>query len=629
MRVRVALGALAALLIPSASFAAQACPDRTPASITTVAEASLKCQKTIAKVGSKFAKAKFKELSKCRLKEPTGSCPTAKNVEKIEKAAVKGQDKINKDCGLDSVQAGLTSSYKNETDDAVISSCMLSQHNVDVEVMVGEFTGMATEDPIQDANPKGREKCVKALSKLGLKYVLGALKISSKCIDKAMKDGVAGDLSPRCVGHYAGGVFVEPTDSKTADAIDKLNDKTEDQVDKQCEDTIANVDPNFGYIQTIFACPDAGTTADLQKCIVCNGWDGMVNLLEQEYAESYATFVTNGADAIQNAVDAATDGDKLLIQSGTYNEDVVVSTPNLKLVGCGGATNDRPRLVRSQGNTDAIKATSIDGLLFQSLDVFDWDDNGIFILNANGVTFRDIVGDGNLNTAYAVFPRFDSNVLIEACHVTQFNDAPIYVGQSSDIEVRYNTVTDSVSAIEIENCASASVHNNYATDNTAGILVFKDPTLPVQDSQDHRVFSNVFENNNTPNFGSGFVANVPKGTGMLIFSTDDSLFQGNIVRGHDQFGIVLTDQEAINALVSPPPFPVVSTPPDQQDSRRNKVRRNYVKFNGGNGIGGLVPAADLVLVLGDEGGGNHDNCMMPNTRGSFVPLTAQDCIPGP
>ena len=96
-------------------------------------------------------------------------------------------------------------------------------------------------------------------------------------------------------------------------------------------------------------------------------------------------------------------GEKLLIGSGDYEEMVSITTNGLQLVGCGGATDTRPRIVRPisappDTAPNGISAGSVDGLHFQSLDFYDWDDNGIFVAGAEGVSFRDIVADDEIAT---------------------------------------------------------------------------------------------------------------------------------------------------------------------------------------------------------------------------------------
>ena len=75
--------------MPSLASAAVMCEARTPAAILSVAPNSWKCQKTIAKQGEKFAKAKMKALSGCLLKNSTSDCPDLKAADKIAGAVAK------------------------------------------------------------------------------------------------------------------------------------------------------------------------------------------------------------------------------------------------------------------------------------------------------------------------------------------------------------------------------------------------------------------------------------------------------------------------------------------------------------------------------------------------------------
>ena len=535
---RLLLAALAALVIPEAAQAV-VCEDRTPAAITTVAPAALKCQEKIALEGAKFLKAKMRALAGCRVnkKVASGGCPTAKDVEKIEKAAATATANIAKACGDDAAQAGLTSTYASLTDDAPISSCMLSQHNVIGEWIVANSNGATTE--AWPGTGKDRENCVKEINKTAWQVADLTLKHTNNCVKAQMKAGTVGDLAPICVGSFAGGNYVPPTDAKTAAKISKLFTQVEGKIAKKCGPVVT-----ANQIDTLFACPGATSVADLQACVICNGFGGSADALAQQYSES-GDFVANGVGAIQAAVSAAAVNDKLLIASGTYAEEVLITTNGLQLVGCGGATNARPRIIPPAPEVSgrALRANGVDGLLFQSLETFGQANDGIRVSLANGLTFRDIVGDGNLQSAYAIFPITSNNVVIELSRVFRVDDAPLYVGQSSGIIVRYNDVRDSVAGIEIENCGNAQVYGNYAASNTAGILVFKDGSLPVQLSECHAVHHNLFENNNTPNFGSGTVAGIPDGTGMLIISNDSTPFHHNISRGHDTFGLAFLDQQ--------------------------------------------------------------------------------------
>jgi parallel beta-helix repeat protein len=584
------------------------CPARTPASILSVAPNSWKCQKTIAKAGEKFAKAKMKALSSCLLKNPAGTCPDTKALDKINGAVAKAEEKIADECGSDSVQAGLQTSYKNLADDSVITSCMLSQDNVTAELAVRNLTGVTTEDSLlAGIDNTARAQCIKELAKTGTKYVSKALKIADKCILKQMKDEVAGDLAPVCVGQYTGTTtaFTSPSDTKAADKQSDLVAKIEGKIDDKCGGL------TMEEIQSIFGCPGATTVADLKECALCGGWDAVLDLLEAQYSED-GEYIANGPGVLQAAVGtgtaqaAANAGKKFLIAPGDYQEEVTIfeGGNDIAIVGCGGASDDRPRIIPpvTQVSGRGFQSSRVDGLRFQSLDFFDQDNDHIRVALAEGVSFRDITGDGDLNTAYAVFPVFSNNVLVELCKVKKQNDAPIYVGQSSTITVRYNDVREGVAGIEIENSSNANVHNNFSTGNTGGTLVFRDGSLPEDRSDCHDIHHNLYDDNNTPNFGSGTVAGVPRGTGLLVISNHTSPIHHNIARNNGSVGIALVDE--VIAGFGPPFSPL-------QAFEDNYFFNNVMTDNGGNHdpvLWPLPPGQDVVFLTSESSG----NCESGN-----------------
>ena len=82
------------------------------------------------------------------------------------------------------------------------------------------------------------------------------------------------------------------------------------------------------------------------------------------------------------------------------------------------------------------------------------------------------------------------HVLIDRVTVKGASDAGIYVGQSQQIVVRNSRAEGNVAGIEIENSYNADVHDNVATGNTGGILVFDLPDLPQQGGHAVRLFNN-------------------------------------------------------------------------------------------------------------------------------------------
>ena len=549
MKKMLTMLALAVISAPATVFAVASCPDKSAAPITTVGEAGLKCQETIAKEGVKYIKAKLKIASKCKLKNPAGACPTADDVAKLDKAAANGGKKIASACGTDTAQAALTSSYGSLTNDAVISSCVLGQHSVVADLMSAETTGVTTE-PLPTTG-KEREACIKEVANSGVKLLSGLHNNAVKCIAKQMKEGSAANLATVCVGSFSAGAFVPPTDVKTGEKQTKLFEKIDEKIAKKCAPA-----ESLGHIATMFGCAGSETVGALQACLTCNGFNALADAVSQEYSEN-ATFVAPGPGALQAAVSAASTGDKLLIGSGDYPEEVLITTDGLQLVGCGAASNARPRVIPPPMEVigRGIRAAGVDGLVFQSISVFNQNNDGIFVADAQGVTFRDIVGDGNFNSRYAVFPITSENILIELCTVRAIADAGLYVGQSGATLLRHNDVRTSVASIEFENTVNGVAYNNYAFDNTAGMLVFKDNDL-VDQSSCHEVHHNVFESNNRVNIGTGTVGGVPDGAGILIIANDSSLFHHNIQRDHRSWGMAIVNQQLAGFTpVDPDPEP--------------------------------------------------------------------------
>ena len=140
-------------------------------------------------------------------------------------------------------------------------------------------------------------------------------------------------------------------------------------------------------------------------------------------------------------------------------------------------------------------------------------------ITIRGVRVRWTDGPRTSNGAYGLYPVKTTNVLIENSQSFGAADAGIYVGQSRHVIVRGCRAEQNVAGIEIENTIDADVHDNVATGNTGGILVFNMPNLS-QPGHSTRVFHNKVDANNLGNFGAKgtAVASVPAGSGVVINS---------------------------------------------------------------------------------------------------------------
>ncbi len=293
--------------------------------------------------------------------------------------------------------------------------------------------------------------------------------------------------------------------------------------------------------------------------------------------------VKPGADAqerLQTALIDAKPGDTVMIAAGRYEltDGLSLDIDKVTVKGAGpGATI--LSFKRQKGAGEGLLVTS-DDVVLRGFAVEDSKGDGIKSKGANRIVYHDLRvewtgGPKTTNGAYGVYPVESKHILIDKVTVKGASDAGIYVGQSDQIVVRNSTAAYNVAGIEIENSYNADVHDNVATHNTGGILVFDLPNLPQMGGHSVRVFNNRVETNDTPNFApkGNIVATVPVGTGVLVMAN----------RNVAVFGNTLGDNQSANVKL-------IAYPLAFKDTTYNPYPRDVVVRDNKHGKSGFKPA---------------------------------------
>jgi parallel beta-helix repeat protein len=318
---------------------------------------------------------------------------------------------------------------------------------------------------------------------------------------------------------------------------------------------------------------------------------------------------------LQEALISAQPGDVVELGEGRFilSDGLSLDVANVTVKG-KGADKTILDFSRQSSAGEGLLVTS-DDVTLRDFAVENSKGDGIKSKGADRIIYFGLrvewtAGPKSNNGGYGIYPVESTDVLIDSVLVRGASDAGIYVGQSRNIVVRDSTAFENVAGIEIENSFDADVHDNIATRNAGGILIFDLPNLPQSGGHNVRVFSNIVVDNMTPNFApkGNIVASVPTGTGVMVMAN----------RNVEIFDNVIGDNGTTNVMIVGYRFPFKDLKYDPVASGVNIFQNQHGKagwdpqFPGGkeiaSAIGGSFPSifwdgaggADKAPIIEDE-----------------------------
>ena len=263
---------------------------------------------------------------------------------------------------------------------------------------------------------------------------------------------------------------------------------------------------------------DKGVIVIAAVCLACAGTTA--------FAKTIAVAAGDDAQSrLQEALISAAPGDVVELGSGRFKLTDGLSLDVAKVTVKGQGSGQTILDFTGQlGAGEGLLVTS-DDVVLRDFAVENTKGDGIKSKGADRIVYYQLRvewtgGPKETNGAYGIYPVESQDVLVDSVLVRGASDAGIYVGQSRNIVVRNSVALENVAGIEIENSYDADVHDNLATRNTGGILVFDLPNLLQMGGKNVRIFENVVVDNSTPNFApkGNIVANVPTGTGVMVMA---------------------------------------------------------------------------------------------------------------
>jgi parallel beta-helix repeat protein len=285
--------------------------------------------------------------------------------------------------------------------------------------------------------------------------------------------------------------------------------------------------------------------------------------------------------SIQAAIDAASPGDTILVEPGTYygsdsTYGLRISKDNLRLIGKAGpgrgdagkvrvayiaGSNQKTGLYAAPAGCDynvgadsalgqQCNARRLKGFYVRGFTVEGFPVNGIQTRWVDDFEFVANESVNNLNNG--IYPTLSANGLVRDNVSYGSLDTAMWVAASENVRVIGNTLYGSVIGFEITVSNNVWVTQNRIFDNTLGIGLFHpngagNPPLPVM--ANWVIEHNDVRDNNRPNDApaGSFQSFLPPGIGVLLAGVSDHVVAKNTVEDNDFVGIGLLGWCTANA----------------------------------------------------------------------------------
>jgi hypothetical protein len=363
-----------------------------------------------------------------------------------------------------------------------------------------------------------------------------------------------------------------------------------------------------------------------------SGGDKKDDAASGDAAEGNTLAVPKDYPTIQKAVDAAKDGDLVLVSPGTYNEAVTVETDNIVIRGL-----DRNEVILDgQFKLDnGIRVAGAKGVAVENMTARNYTKNGFFWTGATG--YRGSYLTAYRTGDYGVYAYDTTEGLIEHSYASGSPDAGFYIGQCYPCDAQINDVVAEFNGLGYSGTNSGGdlyITNSTFRHNRAGLVPNSGSYELCYPGRETVIVGNLVYSNNQPDTPAIDTALLAMGNGILPAGGTHNVIERNRVWDHDRTGIGLVPFPEDDPTDVVPPASADTTPcsetknqppPDPAsvpdtviwNPRDNRVVGNVVEDS---------RLADLA-VGSTEDISQARNCFSDNTFTTSAPLKLETLAP--
>lgn len=276
---------------------------------------------------------------------------------------------------------------------------------------------------------------------------------------------------------------------------------------------------------------------------------------------------------IQKAVDAAKDGDLILVDEGVYHEAVDVSREGLEDVTIRGVDRNKVILDGEFELENGIRVLDTDGVVVENMTARNYVSNGFYWTGSD--RYRGSYLTAYRNGDYGIYAFDAYHGQFDHSYASGSPDAGFYIGECYECDAVISEVVSEYNGLGYSGTNSGGelyIVNSEFANNRAGIVPNSGSYELCYPSRQTTIAGNMVHDNNMTDGPGIDVSLLAQGNGILPAGAVKALITKNRVWNHARTGIGLVPFPESDANDLAPPETEWGTPCDETPAKAEKAQ---------------------------------------------------------